>query len=65
MRDLDLFQQALGLDEPWRVVATYFDPDAGTLTYSGETSGATLRRAALVITPSTPWWTRSWWRSTP
>jgi hypothetical protein len=27
MRDLDLFQQALGLDEPWRVVATYFDPE--------------------------------------
>ena len=25
MRDLDLFQQALGLDEPWRVVGTDFD----------------------------------------
>jgi transposase len=27
MRDLDLFQQALGLDEPWRVVETSFDPE--------------------------------------
>ncbi len=26
VRDLDLFQQALGLDEPWRVVAMEFDP---------------------------------------
>jgi transposase len=26
MRDLDLFQQALGLDEPWRVVGSEFDP---------------------------------------
>jgi len=26
MHDLDLFQQALGLDEPWRVVGTSFDP---------------------------------------
>ncbi len=25
MRDLDLFQQALGLDEPWRVVGSEFD----------------------------------------
>jgi transposase len=27
MRDLDLFQQALGLQEPWRVVETEFDPE--------------------------------------
>jgi len=27
MRDLDLFEQALGLDEPWRVVASDFDPE--------------------------------------
>lgn len=26
MRDLDLFQQALGLDEPWQVVSSEFDP---------------------------------------
>jgi len=26
MRDLDLFQQALGLDGPWRVVGSDFDP---------------------------------------
>jgi len=27
MRELDLFEQALGLDEPWRVVASDFDPE--------------------------------------
>jgi len=26
VRDLDLCQQALGLDEPWRVVGSDFDP---------------------------------------
>ena len=26
VRDLDLFQQALGLEEPWRVVGSEFDP---------------------------------------
>jgi hypothetical protein len=25
MRDLDLFQRALGLDEPWQVVGVEFD----------------------------------------
>ncbi len=27
MRDLDLFEQALGLDEPWWVAASEFDPE--------------------------------------
>ncbi len=27
MRDLDLFEQALALDEPWRVVGSEFDPE--------------------------------------
>jgi transposase len=26
MRDVDLFQKALGLEEPWRVVGCEFDP---------------------------------------
>jgi len=31
MRDVDVFQQALGLTPPWRVEAVEFDPEAGRL----------------------------------
>lgn len=41
MRDIDLFQQALGLGEPWRVERTTFDPAARRLDiYLGFERGA-------------------------
>ena len=40
MHDLDLFQQALGLNEPWRVVGTSIPPMTNPLAAASNTTAA-------------------------